>query len=641
MPTPSAKFNITAKDKTKSAFRTVRKNLNSLSKNVASTKVGLAGLAGVGLFGVAIKRSLELNDALAKTADKLGINTQALAGLHHAGELTGVGQNAMNKGLQNMIRTIRDASNGMAAYSRSYEELGLNVQDLQNMSPEQQFATVAESINKVENNTRKLGIAYDIFGGKGTAILNTLALGKEGLAETAQEAIDLGIAMSRVDAAKIEAANDSIHRSKQAVLGVGNTITVQLAPYITAMSDKFVEAAKSSGGWKEQILGGIESVAMGVAYVGNIIKGLEFAWTGVKLAVAFVAESVLVQLDKMTQPIRGLIELIPGLSDKTKAGFNVLSEAAAKAGERTAKIKADLDNIAREGLPADKVSAFFTEVKAKAEEAGQAVANSRTAMIGGGDGGESTTVIPGSEKLQGELDRLNSSLLSVEERETQSWFKRQEILDNALSNKLLSEENHKALTEKLEASHLKKLSSVKKKGLTDLEKFNAKSWSGQAAHLAGSLMSMTAEAGKHSKTMFKINKAASLVNAVINTYTGVTKSLSAYPYPWNLAMAAGSLAAGMAQVRAIKSQQFGGGGSSGASTIPRAGGGAASVGQASPQTNDVSLPASAQNPNGAQGPAKVIDITLNGAGYSKEGVRELIEQIDEELGDGVKLGVAN
>lgn len=50
-------------------------------------------------------------------------------------------------------------------------------------------------------------------------------------------------------------------------------------------------------------------------------------------------------------------------------------------------------------------------------------------------------------------------------------------------------------------------------------------------------------------------KAFAIASALINTYEGVTKALAAYPPPWSFIFAAAQLAAGIAQVNAIRKQK--------------------------------------------------------------------------------------
>jgi hypothetical protein len=64
--------------------------------------------------------------------------------------------------------------------------------------------------------------------------------------------------------------------------------------------------------------------------------------------------------------------------------------------------------------------------------------------------------------------------------------------------------------------------------------------------------------GTYNKRAFEAAKAFNIANAVMNTYMGATKALAMYPPPFNFVMAAGVVAAGLAQVAAIRSQSFSG-----------------------------------------------------------------------------------
>lgn len=118
--------------------------------------------------------------------------------------------------------------------------------------------------------------------------------------------------------------------------------------------------------------------------------------------------------------------------------------------------------------------------------------------------------------------------------------------------------------------------------------------------------------------MFQDNKAFAVANAVVSTAEAVMKALSIYgPTPWGFAAAGVAAATGAAQIASIMSAN------KGRSSVAGVSGGGA-------------VPAAA-----AQAPSdqRVISISLGGRSYSREDVRELIEQMNEEMGDGVVLRV--
>jgi hypothetical protein len=64
--------------------------------------------------------------------------------------------------------------------------------------------------------------------------------------------------------------------------------------------------------------------------------------------------------------------------------------------------------------------------------------------------------------------------------------------------------------------------------------------------------------GAQNKKAFEAAKAFNIANAIMNTYMGATKALATYPPPFNFIAAAAVVAAGLAQVASIRSQQYSG-----------------------------------------------------------------------------------
>jgi len=69
-------------------------------------------------------------------------------------------------------------------------------------------------------------------------------------------------------------------------------------------------------------------------------------------------------------------------------------------------------------------------------------------------------------------------------------------------------------------------------------------------------MSMLDNLATFNKKAFEARKKVQIAEALINTYKGVTNALSTYPPPFSFIFAAAQLAAGMAQVNAIKGTQY-------------------------------------------------------------------------------------
>ena len=169
-----------------------------------------------------------------------------------------------------------------------------------------------------------------------------------------------------------------------------------------------------------------------------------------------------------------------------------------------------------------------------------------------------------------------------------------------------------------------KLKALRMKTLTDVQRFNQASFETQAKTVFGELANITAGVAKENRAMFEINKVSGIANAIISAHEGISKTLSAYPYPLNIGMAAAHAAAAFAQVNAIRSQSF----SSGASSAPSLAGG---------------TPATPVSPVGGSGVASantggtVLNVALNGDNFSREQVYNLIEQIGDAVANGAVL----
>ena len=92
----------------------------------------------------------------------------------------------------------------------------------------------------------------------------------------------------------------------------------------------------------------------------------------------------------------------------------------------------------------------------------------------------------------------------------------------------------------------------------DRIEFEKKSDLDKTQFAIGNLQSVFAALGAQNKKAFEASKALAIASALVNTYQGATKALATYPWPFGLIAAAAAVAAGLAQVSAIRSQQYSG-----------------------------------------------------------------------------------
>ena len=286
------------------AARGATSALRSTVNPARMLQAGLTALAGAGL-GAMVKQSMNSVDALAKTSDKLGITTEKLAGLRHAAELTGAGQRTLDMGLQRMTRRISQAAQGSGEAKDALLELGLSAQELNQMTPDEQFRRIADAMGEVDGQSDKVRLAFKLFDSEGVNLVNTLAVGTDGLDRMQAEAEELGLAISRTDAAKIEEANDAATRAPSALKGVTTELTLALAPALEAAANGLVSLMQAGRDWGGGIADDIGFVVGNWELYATIVSeqiglAMDNGWERTKTFFDNVGELLTYILDRFT-----------------------------------------------------------------------------------------------------------------------------------------------------------------------------------------------------------------------------------------------------------------------------------------------------------------------------------------------------
>jgi hypothetical protein len=261
---------ISAQDKASKVFRRVAKAAAATAAGITTAGVAAAAGAAVGL-GRMTAAGLESIDALAKFADRIGASTEGLAGLHHAAQINGVAVEQLNMGLQRMTRRVAEAANGTGEAQGALAELGIDAKQLAQLQPDEQFRAIADAMLEVEGQSDRVRLAFKLFDSEGVSLVNLLRLGADGIADLQAEADLLGLTFSRLDAAKVEAANDAMLRARQLLVGIGRVLAIEIAPYLEAGVSAFVQWANEGEGAGARIVHALESVAEGALRVMQIL----------------------------------------------------------------------------------------------------------------------------------------------------------------------------------------------------------------------------------------------------------------------------------------------------------------------------------------------------------------------------------
>lgn len=280
------------------ALKNARKRVGRFGKSIAAgtfrlAKYGAAlGAAGVAIGAYYTRQSMKAIDETAKWSDRLGIATEALTGLQHAAVLTGVSARQLQTGLQRMTRRISEASVGTGEARGVLAELGLEAMKLVKLSPDKQFMAIAKAMKQTKLQGDRVRQTVKIFDMEAAGLVNTLALGEAQIEATIREADKLGIAFTRIDAKKVEMANDAIARLKGVFRGVGNVLAIKVAPVVTRIVEKFIAVGTEGEGAGVKIEKAFDRVVKLIEAIGDGIDDMIYAWHTFTLMIDVAAKKL-------------------------------------------------------------------------------------------------------------------------------------------------------------------------------------------------------------------------------------------------------------------------------------------------------------------------------------------------------------
>jgi len=286
-------FYIKAFDQTKKAFGSVTSSVKTVTGAVFSMRSALAVTAGAAGFGLLVKSSLSATDSLAKTASKIGTTTEALSALRYAADVTGIATTTMDMALQRFTRRTAEAAKGTGEAKGAIRELGINAKELNRMPLDQRMLVLADAFSGVKSESDRLRLAFKLFDSEGAALVNTLGLGREGLAELLGEAKALGAVMSSDAARGVEKTADEITKLKAIAQGMRDQFVAALAPAIGYVVAHFTAFFKKISEEK----GGVEQFAkdMAISFLKAtvaVVKSLDTLVTKVGQSFQYMREKV-------------------------------------------------------------------------------------------------------------------------------------------------------------------------------------------------------------------------------------------------------------------------------------------------------------------------------------------------------------
>jgi len=590
---------------------------DSVSRSFARVSAAIVAVAGPAALGLLVKSTMDAIGAQVDLANRVGSSVAALQTLEHAAGLAGVSQEALAKTLEVLNARLGEAARtGAGPTAEALDRLGLSAQQLISLDADERIGLLADRFKELGFSAAQQGDALRQLGIRTAEVINLLQDGSPAI-EAAREELDrLGVTISDVEASRVEAAGDAWDRIGKIFEGIANQLTVELAPYIEAVANLLVGAAKDAGGFGD-------AIKLAVAKAGQAIAGLLDALQAADYWLSRLARfqnrgevigEIIPSLLGHPEGLRELDAEIESLTDHIEdlerrgppsAVFErwmaeaeraiELSEQAAEYAEFRRSIFGDEEPAAAFSDPAlgariDALREHFRDAREVAVEAyeiqradldaaheaeligdeayhtlqAQLLAEHQAKLAEIDAQGNAARSEAGAANRAAELLALQESLMTEQELEAAEYARKLEALDGMFAEGIVRQEEYNRLRQELEAAHLAEMKRLRDRDVADQE-------AADAAKRQSALSAASAVTGALSN-LFEENKGLAIATALINTYEAVTRNLAKYEGPLGVAFAAAALANGLAQVRAItstsKNSKGGSGGGLSAASAP-------------------------------------------------------------------------
>ena len=611
------------------------------SSGVAIAKWGAAAAAAAAAAGAALVRAgMRSADEQAKLARQLNTTTDALQRTNRAAQLAGVSSSQLESATRNLNTRLGSAIQGSGAAADAFERLGLNAQTVADLPLDERIATINQALRENIPAAERAAIASDLFGSRAGAAIAQIS--GDDIERATRELNRFGGALTDIDAAKIEAANDSLSQIGVGFQGLTQQLAVQFSPVLQGIADELGTLIDEHDFLSNIAERAFDLIIKGAGFAGDAFRGLQItvgairvafaalrlgavqaflgitrAWDDAKASISEGINDLIDQLNKI--PGVNIDKIIPEPSTATKR----LQEMATAAGATLGSAAADLHELFSMPLPSENLQNWVANVKEAAERAAEETVKAREAMdipdLPGFDDDEE------AERQQQELDKLRehlagriqaireaqmSELEALQHREDE----KRDLLDQALRIEEITAEEHQTM-----------LARIEQDGADARLAIAQREADARRAILTESLSNLSNLMQTGSRELFNIGKAAAISEAIVNGQAAVTAS---YRRGANIggpavgaAFAATAAVATGAQISRLASTSFGSG-SGGQPTTGGAGGTVTAQAQPAAQT-------------GGQAQTLLVqgDFTQDQL-FTGSTVRKLIESIAEQQRDG-------
>lgn len=564
------------------ASKKAKKQLEQLkdefkSGATAAAKWGAASAAAAAIIGTRlVQKNLEAIDSQAKLAKSLDATAKELEIVTRAAGYSGVSIDGVAQATKDLTRRLSQAAGGAGPAADALERLDLTAEQLAAMPLDDRLFAINSAIDDFIPKAERAAVAGQLFGEEGSLAMRRID--PETIRQAAKDVDDFGTALSEIEVAQIEAANDELARVGMVVDGIGRKFTAEIAPIINAFAKSITGAARASDTLGDDVGDAADAVVNAMGFAMDAVDGVKRTFLIAGQAAATFALAIQRDAMKIAQyifdfPIKAANDLIVLLNSVPGVDIDLVNRGQlSQSIEQEIKLmglavqagKDAMSETLNAPLPSEQFKKYVEDARIASEEAA-------AAMLGeSGDDGEGEEVASSGlndadrEKLEARVNAIRESYATEIELAREKFGLEQEALREALENELITKDEYQQSMLDAERSYQEESAKVNADAEARKTAIQKAANRDRRQALGTALSDLSTLMNTESRKQFEIGKAAAIADTVISTYEGAQKaysSLAGIPIvgpALGIAAAGAAIAAGTARVQAIRSQSMGG-----------------------------------------------------------------------------------
>ncbi len=160
---------------TKDSTAKINKQSRILAAGFSKVRfAAIAATAGIVLMG---KSTITQVDKIQKLGIRLGESTENLSRFKFVAEQNGIAFETFAMGMQRQQRRISEAAKGLGEAKDALKELGLNAENLNQLTVTEQFTEITKAMESVKNTSDRTRLSMKLFDSEGVALAQIMDQG--------------------------------------------------------------------------------------------------------------------------------------------------------------------------------------------------------------------------------------------------------------------------------------------------------------------------------------------------------------------------------------------------------------------------------------------------------------------------------